>query len=172
MIQAISTSNTGLDASQALLDVTSNNLANLNTTGFKSNQVGFQDLFYVAGAGLGVRVSSTDKSFAAGPLQSTGNPLDVAIQGNGFFQVTRPDGSTAFTRDGAFRVDPTGRLVTADGSLLEPTIVVPPGTNSITIGADGTVTAVTGKTATQIGQLSLARFPNPPGLIALGGNLY
>src|SRR5436309_1905259 len=108
MIQAISTSNTGLNASQSLLDVTSNNLANLNTTGFKSNQVGFQDLFYAAGAGLGVRVASTDKSFAQGSLQNTGGPLDVAIQGNGFFQVTRPDGSQAFTRDGSFRVDPSG----------------------------------------------------------------
>src|SRR5690242_10296887 len=108
MIQAISTSNTGLNASQALLDVTGNNLANLNTTGFKANQVGFQDLFSVspAGAGgiqvgLGVRVSDTDKLFAQGPLQNTGNPLDAAIQGNGFFQVTRPDGSTAYTRDGS-----------------------------------------------------------------------
>jgi flagellar basal-body rod protein FlgG len=175
MIQAISTSNTGLNAGQALLDVTSNNLANLNTTGFKANQVGFQDLLYAsepAAVGRGVRVSSTDKLFAQGPLQSTGRPLDVAIEGNGFFQVTRPDGSTAYTRDGSFRVDPSGRLVTADGSLVQPAIVVPPGASSVTIGPDGTVTAVTGKTTTPVGQLTLTRFPNRPPPATAGRALW
>jgi flagellar basal-body rod protein FlgG len=190
MIQGISASTTGLNASQTLLDVTSNNLANLNTTGFKTSQVGFQDLFYATlsgvgtaggpGAsaavptqvGLGVRVSSTAKSFAQGPLQNTGNPLDVAIEGNGFFQVTRPDGTTAFTRDGTFRVDANGQLVTADGSLVQPAITFPPGTTSITIGADGAVTAVVNGTATPVGELTLANFPNPPGLTPLGNNFY
>jgi flagellar basal-body rod protein FlgG len=177
MIEAISTSSTGLNAGQALLDVTSNNLANLNTMGFKGSQVGFQDLLYVSGAaglqvGRGVQVSSADKSFAQGPLQNTGSPLDVAIQGNGFFQVTRPDGTTAYTRDGSFQVDPNGRLVTADGSLVQPPIVVPPDASAITVGPDGTVSAVVGSAATPVGQLTLARFPNPPGLTALGGNLY
>jgi flagellar basal-body rod protein FlgG len=186
MIEAISTSNTGLNAAQTLLDVTSNNLANLNTTGFKTSSVGFQDLLSAAvqgtgpsapsglQVGRGVAVADTNKSFAQGPLQDTGRPLDVAIQGNGFFQVTRPDGSTAYTRDGAFRVDASGRLVTADGSLLQPALVVPPGATSIHIAADGTVTALTpGATSPLvIGQLTLVRFPNPPGLVSLGSNLY
>src|SRR5690242_20105548 len=118
MIEAISTSNTGLNAAQALLDITSNNLANINTTGFKANGIGFQDLLYAAVPGLGglpvgrgVQVASTDKSFAQGPLQNTGQPLDVAIEGNGFFPVVRPDGSIACTRDGSFHLDATGRLV-------------------------------------------------------------
>jgi flagellar basal-body rod protein FlgG len=185
MIEAISTSNTGLNAAQTLLDVTSNNLANLNTTGFKAGAVGFQDLLSVAvqgpgpsSAGLqvgrGVAVASADKSFAQGPLQITGRSLDVAIQGNGFFQVSRPDGSVAYTRDGSFHLDPSGRLVTADGSLVQPAIFVPPGVASIQIAADGTVTALPpGATAPQVlGQLTLVRFPNPPGLISLGSNLY
>ncbi len=163
MIEAISASTTGLSAAQTLLDVTSNNLANINTTGFKTAGVGFQD---------GVAVASTDRSFAQGPLQSTGNPLDVAIQGNGFFQVVRPDGSAAFTRDGSFRLDATGRLVTADGSLVQPPITVPPGTTSITVGADGTVTAAVGGSSQVLGRLTLVQFPNAPGLIGLGGNLY
>jgi flagellar basal-body rod protein FlgG len=183
MIEAISTSNTGLNAAQTLLDVTGNNLANINTTGFKAGGVGFQDLLSVAltgpGAaspglqvGTGVAVASTDKSFAQGPLQNTGNPLDVAIQGSGFFQVARPDGSVAFTRDGSFRLDSSGRLVTADGLLLQPPIVVPPGTNSISVAADGTVTALAGNSTQVLGRLTLVRFPNAPGLIGLGSNLY
>jgi flagellar basal-body rod protein FlgG len=193
MIQAINTSSTGLNASQALLDVTSNNLANLNTTGFKANQVAFQDLFYasvtgpgaatgqVASApvgtqvGLGVRLAGTAKMFTQGPLQNTGQPLDVAIQGNGFFQVTRPDGSVAYTRDGSFRLDPSGRLVTADGSLVQPSIVVPPGATAVTIAADGTVTANVGGSSVSaqvVGQLTLVNFPNAPGLTSVGNNLY
>jgi flagellar basal-body rod protein FlgG len=182
MIEAISTSNTGLSAAQTLLDVTGNNLANINTTGFKAGGVGFQDLLSVAltgpGAaspglqvGLGVGVASTDRSFAQGPLQNTGKPLDVAIEGNGFFPVALPDGGVAFTRDGSFRLDPSGRLVTADGSLVQPGIVVPPGAASVSIASDGTVTALVG--APQVlGRLTLVRFPNPPGLTSLGGNLY
>ncbi len=189
MIEAISASTTGLNASQALLDVTSNNLANIDTTSFKAGAVRFQDLLSatVSGpaassqgvsspgglqVGRGVAVASTSASFAQGPLQSTGQPLDVAIQGNGFFQVTRPDGSVAYTRDGSFHVDAAGQLVTADGSLVQPAIVVPPGATSVSIGADGTVTATTGRASQVLGQITLARFPNPPGLTALGNNLY
>jgi flagellar basal-body rod protein FlgG len=192
MIEAINTSNTGLQASQSLLNVAGNNLANLNTTGFKANRVTFQDLLYafVAGTGSGnalgptppggsdfgrgVKLASTDKLFGQGPLQNTGNALDVAINGSGFFQVTRPDGTAAFTRDGAFQVDALGRLVASDGSLVQPTIVIPPLTTAINIAADGTVTVLTSNSNTPItvGRLNLVQFANPPGLIALGTNFF
>jgi flagellar basal-body rod protein FlgG len=193
LLQAVYTSDTGVIASQALLDTAGNNLANLNTTSFKANKLGFQDLFYAtlqaAGppknpgggpvvptqSGYGVRLSSTSKLFAQGPLESTGVPLDVAINGNGFFQLARADGSTVYTRNGAFQLDPNGRLVAADGSIVQPPITVPSGTLSVNIAADGTVTVNSQSapdTFTPIGQLTLVRFANPPGLTALGGNVY
>jgi flagellar basal-body rod protein FlgG len=192
LFQALNTSNTGVNASQDLLNTAGNNLANLNTTAFKANQVSFQDLFYATLAavgvsrqgpspdvptqsGYGVLLASTSKSFTQGPLQSTGNPLDVALNGPGFFQVTLPDGSTAYTRTGTFVVNANGRLVTSDGNLLQPPIVIPAGTTSINIASDGTVTVFTAaspNTPTTVGQITLTRFVNPPGLTAIGTNLY
>jgi flagellar basal-body rod protein FlgG len=187
MIEAITTANTGLDASQTFLDSTGNNLANLNTTAFKSSRTLFQDLLYVttvfpglfapAGAqiGRGVEVSSNDRQFTQGTLINTGQQLDVAIDGAGFFQVLRPDGTTAYTRDGTLSVDPTGRLVTADGLLLQPPITVPTNFTSISIGTNGTVQVLTPNspnTPITVGQITLANFANPPGLVSLGGNLF
>jgi flagellar basal-body rod protein FlgG len=192
MIEAIYTSDTGVIASQGFLDVTSNNLANLNTTAFKENQVRFQDLFYntlsAAGhsaavgsppvatqLGHGVQISSTAKSFTEGPLENTGLPLDLAINGNGFFQLSVPGGGVRYTRDGTFHLDPTGRLVSAQGFLLQPPITVPPGTTQITVGTDGTVTVFTQSapsTPRVIGQITLVTFANPQGLIAVGNNQF
>lgn len=181
MIEAVYTSNTGLNASQALLDASGNNLANINTTSFKANRAAFQDLLSapVAGqilkVGRGTRLSSTSKLFGEGPLQNTGLPLDVAIDGNGFFQLTLPGGAVRYTHDGSFRVDPTGRLVAADGSLVQPPIVIPPRTTAINIGPDGTVTVTTADAPTSprtVGQLTLVNFANPPGLTSVGNNQY
>jgi len=182
MMRALWTAASGLEAQQFSMDVLSNNLANTNTTAFAANQVSFQDLFSAAIAGpsaagslqlgRGVLVSATNKTFAQGPLQNTGGPLDVAIEGNGFFQVTQADGAAAYTRDGSFQVDAGGRLVTAAGLPVQPAIVVPPGATSISIATDGTVTATIAGSPRTVGQLTLIRFPNPPGLTSLGGNLY
>jgi flagellar basal-body rod protein FlgG len=186
MIEAITTSNTGLDASQADLDTTSNNLANLNTISFKANRALFQDLIYVGEhtappgvpaftqLGRGVLLSTTDKLFAQGPLQNTGRDLDVAIDGNGFFQITRPDGTTAYTRDGAFIVDSQGHLVTSDGSLVQPSFTIPTNFTAITIAPDGTVSVTTPGSTTfrVVGNLTLVRFANPPGLTSIGNNEY
>jgi flagellar basal-body rod protein FlgG len=186
MIEAIQASNTGLDASQSSIDTASNNLANVNTTSFKANSILFQDLLYtttqIAGLtapagtqiGRGVQVSSTDKRFGQGPLQSTGTALDVAIEGQGFFKVKRPDSSIAYTRSGTFQVSSTGQLVTSDGFLLQPPITVPTNFTSISIGTDGTVSVTTPSSATlqKVGQITLTRFANPPGLISVGNTLY
>ena len=148
---------TGLDAQQTRMAVVSNNLANVNTTGFKKGRAAFEDLLYqskvapgsattqneVAPTGLtlgtGVRVVATEKNFSQGNLQQTGNSLDVAINGRGFFQITQPDGSVAYTRDGSFKLSNVGQLVTATGNPLAPPIVIPGNASSITIGEDGTV---------------------------------
>jgi flagellar basal-body rod protein FlgG len=187
MIEAVSTSITGLDASQSMLDASSNNLANLNTTSFKSNRVLFQDLIYVSDqipglrepagtqVGRGVALSSTDKQFGQGPLINTGVSLDVAIDGAGFFQIKLPDGTTVYTRNGSFRIDTQGRLVTSDGFVVQPPITVPANFTSITIAPGGTVTVTTAdqpNTPRTVGQITLVRFANPPGLTALGNNLY
>jgi flagellar basal-body rod protein FlgG len=187
LVQAINVSDTGLNASQSQLDTAGNNLANLNTTSFKANQVRFQDLFYITlvapsfpgpavgtQLGSGVRLSSTDKQFTQGPLISTGVPLDVAIDGQGFFQVLRPDGSTAYTRNGTFQVGPNGQLRTADGFLVQPPITIPPGTTQINIATNGTVSVRIGNSNTfqTVGQITLVVFANPPGLTAVGNNLY
>jgi flagellar basal-body rod protein FlgG len=184
LIAAIAAGNTGLNANQSQLDTAGNNLANLNTTSFKANQVQFQDLFYVTlnyptfpapvgeQLGAGVRLSSTSKQFTQGPLENTGQQLDVAIDGNGFFQVLRPDGSTAFTRNGTFQVAPTGQLRTADGFLLQPAIFIPPNASQINIATNGTVTVVVGGVTQTLGQITLVDFANPPGLTAVGTNLY
>lgn len=192
MINSLWISKTGMEAQQMQLDVISNNLANVSTNGFKRANAVFEDLMYQnlrqVGAssseqsqlptglqlGLGVRTVATSRSFAQGNLQQSGNKLDVAIQGNGFFQVTMPDGTTNYTRDGAFQVDSQGRLVTATGLPVANGVTVPANASSIAIGADGVVTAqIPGTTAPQsIGTIALANFLNPAGLEPKGQNLY
>ena len=183
---------TGLDAQQTRMSVVSNNLANVNTTGFKRGRAVFEDLLYqnvtqAGGAtsqntqsptgltmGTGVRVVSTEKSFTQGAALQTGNSLDVLIQGRGFFEVLQPDGTHAYSRDGSFKVDSQGRLVTANGFEIQPSITIPNNAQAITIGLDGTVEAtIPGQAApTSIGTLQLADFVNPAGLQAKGQNLF
>jgi flagellar basal-body rod protein FlgG len=183
---------TGLDAQQTRMAVTSNNLANVNTTGFKRDRASFEDLLYQTvrqpgGAtseqtqlptglqvGTGVRVAATAKQFTQGNLNNTGNALDVAINGRGFFEVLMPDGSTAYTRDGSFQINSQGELVTNEGYPVQPGLQLPEGAQSVTIGADGTVSVqVAGQAApVQVGQLTLSDFVNPAGLEAKGENLY
>ncbi len=182
---------TGLDAQNTRMAVISNNLANVNTTGFKKGRAAFQDLVYQnirqVGAqssqntqyptgltlGTGVRIAATEKIYEQGSLSQTNNSLDVAITGRGFFQVTLPDGTLAYSLDGAFKMDGQGNLVTANGYAISPAITIPSNAQTITIGNDGTVTVTTaGTTApTQIGQIQLADFINPSGLQPRGDNL-
>ena len=181
---------TGLDAQQTRMSVISNNLANVNTTGFKRDRASFEDMLYqklrqpgaqnstteLAPTGLmlgtGVRIVATEKTHAQGSLVSTKNALDIAIQGDGFFQIAQTDGTIAYTRDGGFKLSPTGQLVTANGAVLQPPITVPANVASISVGADGTVSVenATGGAQT-IGQIQLARFVNPAGLQSIGQNL-
>ncbi len=192
MSQALWVAKTGLDAQHTRMSIISHNLANVNTTGFKRGRGIFADLLYQTvrqpGAatsedsqlptglmlGTGVRLAATEKTFSQGNILQTDNNLDIAIQGRGFFQILRPDGLIAYTRDGSFQVDSTGTIVTADGLTLQPGITVPDETLSLTIGSDGTVTAlVSGSTSpTQIGTLELADFINPAGLQPVGDNLF
>jgi flagellar basal-body rod protein FlgG len=189
---ALWTAKTGLDAQQTRMQVISNNLANTNTTGFKRDRAVFQDLLYQTvrqpgaqssqdtqlpsglSTGTGVRVVSTEKLFSQGNLTKTDDPLDLAIQGRGFFEVLTPDGTLAYTRDGSFQIDAQGQMVTATGYTLQPGIIIPEGATGVTIGQDGTVTASLPGTATpaQLGVVGLADFINPAGLLAKGGNLY
>ena len=182
---------TGLDAQQTRMAVTSNNLSNVSTTGFKRGRAQFEDLLYQTvrqpgGAtsqqtdsptglmlGTGVRVVATAKEFTQGSLQQTGNSLDVAINGRGFMKVLLPDGTAAYTRDGALKTNAQGELVTAQGYPLQPGISIPDGAQSVTIGTDGVVTAqLAGQAApVQIGTLTLTDFVNPAGLQARGENL-
>lgn len=192
MIRALWTASTGMEAQQINIDVISHNLANVNTTGFKKSRADYQDLLYQelksAGAssspstmvptgiqiGQGVRMVSTEKVFNQGNFKQTGNPLDVAIEGEGFFQVNKPDGQVAYTRNGEFKVDSEGRLVTSDGYLIEPQITIPADSLHITISADGIISVTQpGVTVpTQVGNIELARFVNPSGLQSIGKNLY
>lgn len=192
MLRALYTSATGMKAQELLIDNTANNLANVNTTGFRRSHMDFADLVYntlqapgaattqdtVAPTGLqignGVRVVSTTKHFTQGTLEQTGNPLDVGIEGDGFFQVTDAGGEFRYTRAGAFRMDATGRLTTPDGYLLDPPITIAQGTQRISIGTDGSISGVLPgqTTSTQIGQLQLFTFPNPAGLSSEGSNLF
>lgn len=191
MNSALWAAKTGLDAQQTQMTVVSNNLANVNTSGFKKDRAVFEDLMYQnlrqVGAstsqdtqapsglnlGTGVRVVATEKVYTQGSFNQTGNALDVAISGRGFFQVALPDGSMAYTRDGSFQLNSQGQLVTASGYALQPSISIPQGAQSISIGADGTVSAtLAGESApTQVGTLQLADFINPAGLQARGENL-
>ena len=192
MIRSLWIAKTGLDAQQTQLDVISNNLANVSTNGFKRSRAVFEDLLYQTlsqpGAqssqqtqlpsgfqlGTGVRPVATEKIFTQGNLQQTNNPLDVAIQGNGFFQVLQPDGTIAYTRDGSFQLDNQGALVTSSGYHIQPAVTIPAGALSITVGQDGTVSALLPGSAkpTQVGTLQLVNFVNPTGLQSAGQNLY
>ena len=189
---ALHVARTGLDAQQTRMRVIANNLANVNTTGFKRDRAEFESLAYqmmtAAGAtssgdnryaiglnlGTGVQTVGTARVTTQGSLNTTDNPFDLAIEGDGYFQVLRADGSTAYTRAGNFHLSAEGKIVTSDGLPLQPEIQVPEGATAVTIGADGTVSAtVAGQTeATEVGRIELARFVNAAGLQALGGNLY
>jgi flagellar basal-body rod protein FlgG len=192
MFPALWTAKTGLDAQQTKMSVISHNLANVSTTGYKRERGVFEDLIYQnrrqVGAqadqdntlpsglyiGTGVRVVATEKLHTQGNLQRTENSLDMAVQGDGFFQITHPDGTIAYTRDGTFQRDADGQIVTANGMLLEPAITIPANATSVSIGSDGIVSAMTAGSATptQLGTIQLAAFINPAGLEAIGDNLY
>ena len=191
MMRAFSTAATGMNAQQMKVDVTANNLANINTSGFKRSQVDFQDLLYLKmrehGAevssglkspsgieiGSGVRVASTVKVFTRGEFVATERPLDIGIAGEGMFQVSMPDGTVKYTRDGGLNQGPNGELVTATGYLLEPSITIPTDAADVTIGQDGSVNVTTTSgTQSVVGNIQLARFPNPSGLSSEGNNLY
>lgn len=192
MIRSLSIAKTGLDAQQAQLDVISNNLANVGTTGFKRSRAVFEDLMYQnvrqSGGqtsdqtrmpsglqiGTGVRVVATERIHTQGNPTKTDNPKDVAINGGGFFQVLMPDGTAAYTRDGSFQSDASGQLVTSSGYPVQPAITMPQSATSMTIGRDGTVSVIqAGSTASvQVGQIQLATFLNPAGLQSNGENLY
>jgi len=192
MNQALWVAKTGLDAQQTRMTVVSNNLANVNTTGFKKGRAAFEDLLYQtvrqAGAqtsqqtqapsglnlGTGVRVVATEKMFQQGNMLQTGNALDVAINGRGFFQIQQPDGTVAYTRDGSFQLSNQGQLVTSSGYLLQPGVTIPQGAQSVSIGNDGVVSVqLAGQSAPQqVGTLTTSDFINPAGLQARGENLY
>jgi flagellar basal-body rod protein FlgG len=191
MNQALWAAKTGLDAQNTQMSVISNNLANSNTTGFKSDRAAFQDLMYQTvqqvGAqatqntqyptglslGTGVHISATVKNYIQGSVLQTGGTLDLSVTGLGFFQVALPDGTTAYTRDGAFSLDNQGNVVTASGNALQPAITIPVAAQSITVGSDGTVSVtLAGATKpTTVGQIQLAQFINPQGLQPTGNNL-
>jgi flagellar basal-body rod protein FlgG len=187
---ALWSAKTGLDAQNTQMAIIANNLANANTTGFKSQRAAFQDLMYQnirqVGAqstqntqystgltlGTGVRIVATEANYAQGSVEQTNGALDMSVSGRGFFQITLPDGSLAYTRDGSFTLDNQGNVVTASGYPLQPAVTIPAGTQTVTIGSDGVVTAVSdaGK-ATKIGQVQLADFINEQGLQLIGNNL-
>ncbi|MBL7048048.1 MAG: flagellar basal-body rod protein FlgG [Nitrospira sp.] len=183
---------TGMEAQRLNIDVVSNNLANVNTNGYKKSRADFQELLYhgiqSAGAasasgtevptgiqvGLGVKPAAVQKLFQQGDFVSTGNNLDMTIEGKGFFQVTTPEGNTAYTRAGSFKLDSSGNLVNSDGYQMEPAITIPEDATSITITPDGTVSVLQSgsSTPTDVGQMQLAQFVNAGGLEAIGKNLY
>ena len=192
MLRALYTAATGMQAQQINIDTIANNIANVNTTGFKQGRAEFQDLLYQnirpAGTassssttfpvglqlGLGTKPVATDRIYTQGDMRQTGNSLDLVIEGKGFFQVRLPSGELGYTRDGSFHKNAEGILVTADGNPLEPQITIPADADTITIGKDGTVsiTQAGQSAAQQVGTLQLANFQNPAGLNALGGNLF
>jgi len=192
MIRSLWTSATGMKSQALNLDVIANNLANVSTAGFKKSRAEFQDLLYEtirpagnpssqdtqvpAGIqlGHGARPSTVLKIFSQGDFEHTKNKLDLAIEGDGFFQIVMPSGETAYTRDGSFKLDSGGRIVNSDGFALEPEISIPTDTVSISVGMDGTVSVLQAGevTPTEVGTIELARFVNPAGLISMGRNLY
>ncbi len=192
MMQSLYTASTGMLGMQTQIDVTANNIANVNTMGFKKGRAEFADLMYqtmeYAGTatsestksptgievGLGVRSTSVSKIFSEGSLKQTDNELDIAITGKGFFKMELPDGTEVYSRNGAFKVDDNGTIVNSDGYKLVPEIVIPSDATNISIGTDGTVSVIqAGQTqATQIGQITTTNFVNPSGLHSMGDNLY
>ncbi|WP_219031242.1 flagellar basal-body rod protein FlgG [Helicobacter pylori] len=192
MLRSLYSATSGMLAQQTHIDTTSNNIANVNTTGFKKSRADFNDLFYQAmqyagtntsnttlspdgmEVGLGVRPSAITKMFSQGSPKETENNLDVAITGKGFFQVQLPDGTTAYTRSGNFKLDEQGNLVTSEGYLLIPQITLPEDITQVNIGVDGTVSVTQGlqTTSNVIGQITLANFVNPAGLHSMGDNLF
>lgn len=192
MIRSLWTAASGMQAQTTNIDVIANNLANVNTAGFKRSRAEFQDLLYetmrppgVASAngsqvptgiqiGHGTRTSATQKLFIQGDFQHTQNDLDMAIEGQGFFQIIQPNGDIAYSRAGNFKIDSEGRIVTPDGYLMEPEITIPTDTVAISIATDGTVSVMQAgqNTSTDVGSIQLARFVNPSGLDSIGRNLF
>jgi flagellar basal-body rod protein FlgG len=191
MFRALSTAATGMEAQQTRIDVVANNLANVNTNGFKKSRAEFTDLLYqtqrAAGTsesqgvvsptglqvGLGTRAVSTERMHTIGELKQTNNPLDIAVDGDGFIQVQQPNGQAAYTRSGALRLNASGQVVNAEGLQLDPPITVPADATQLTIGSDGTVSAVIAgqQQAVELGQIQLASFTNPAGLMTTGRGL-
>lgn len=192
MIRALWTAASGMQSQQINIDVIANNLANVNTTGFKKSRPDFQDLMYQnlksVGSpstnstqvpsgiqiGLGSKTAAVTKVFSAGNINQTGNDLDIAIEGDGFFQIQMPDGTSAYSRAGAFKKDSQGRIVNSDGYPLTPEMVIPSNASKVSIGNDGTVTVLQAgqTTPTTVGTIQLANFSNPAGLSSMGHNLY
>jgi len=192
MIRSLWTASSGMYAQMQNIDIISNNLANVNTSGFKKSRADFQDLLYETinqpgapssgttelptgiQAGHGTRLVSTQKLFSQGDYQNTGNELDIAIEGDGFFKVLQPNGQEAYTRAGAFKPDRDGRIVNPEGYALDPGRTIPADARSVTIGQDGTVSVLVAGQAqpTTIGSIELTRFVNPAGLMSIGRNLY
>ncbi len=192
-MRSLWTAATGMTGQQFNLDTIANNLANVNTAGFKKSRVDFEDLIYevlkspgtpiATGSvlptgihvGHGVSIAGTQKIHTLGNLQESQNQLDIAIGGNGFYQLLLPDGSTGYTRDGSFKMDQEGKLVTSNGHILQPEIVIPADTTQITITEDGAVIVIVGndlKTPQEVGKIELVRFANPAGLIPIGKNIF
>lgn len=192
MLRGLYTAATGMNSMQHQIDVTSNNIANVNSTGFKQDRAEFQDLMYetlnyTAGqtsqtttnptgidVGLGVRISGIQKNFTEGDLKLTSNPLDIAIEGKGFFQITLPNGETAYSRNGTFKLNDEGTVVNGNGYALSPQIVVPNNVVKLTVAKDGTMTATDPQTeaVVNLGQIEIADFINPAGLAPIGESLY
>jgi flagellar basal-body rod protein FlgG len=192
MMRSVYTAASGMAGQQTNIDTIAHNLANVNTTAFKKMRLNFQDLMYdtqrPAGTtlasggqvpvglevGLGTKIASSQRTMAQGTFQQTSNPTDIAIQGEGFFKVALPDGTLAYTRDGSFQRDSTGALATSDGYKLDPNISIPQEATSIIVSADGKVSVMLPGNAvpSDVGQITLNRFPNPPGLQAMGKDLY
>jgi flagellar basal-body rod protein FlgG len=190
MIRALWTSASGMAAQQMNLDVIANNLANVNTTGFKSSNLQFQEMMYdtptAPGAnstdsttvptgtqiGYGSKPVATERSMTQGSLQQTGNTYDVAIEGSGFFKITLPDGTNAYTRDGSFLVNSDGQIVTNQGYIVTGAGTIDPKAQSVTIGSDGTISAIVNGATVKISPITISTFPNPEGLNSLGSNLY
>lgn len=179
VLTGIFSSSNALQGFQSSLDTTANNLANVATTAYKSRRTLFQDLFYGGPlngqVGVGSKVGTVDRDFQEGTISVTGNELDLAVQGQGFFSLLSPNGTIQYTRDGSFRADANGKLISQDGLLVQPPITFPPDVTSITISSNGTVSVMTSSspdTPIVVGQLRLTNFINPQGLSAIGGNRF
>ena len=192
MLRSLTTAATGMIAQQLNLDVVANNIANVNTTGYKKVRAVFQDLLsqaqrtpgamlnqcvyqpVVIEVGLGVKTAATTRIFTGGPLTATDRSMDIAIEGEGFIQIVRPDGTLAYTRDGSFKIDAVGQVCTSDGFLIQPQITIPQNATEINITPDGNVSVKIGNDNNQsiVGQIQLVKFQNPSGLTSIGHNLY